>query len=76
MGYVIDVYQKFNESIPSRNLPPAASRQSPANSYMECSGTALDLELQDGRRARIFVKNLDGDFQVTGPIESAPKKGK
>jgi hypothetical protein len=39
-------------------------------------GTALDLELQDGRRARIFVKNLDGDFQVTGPIESAPKKGK
>ncbi len=66
--------RSLTNRFPSRNLPPAASRQSPVNSYIECSGTAL-VELQDGRRARIFVKNLDGDFQLTGPIESAPKKG-
>src|SRR5713101_4781178 len=37
-------------------------------------GTALDFELQDGRHARIFLKNLGGDFQVTGLIEPAAKE--
>jgi hypothetical protein len=30
--------------------------------------TALDLELQDARHAQVILKNLDGDFDVTGPI--------
>jgi hypothetical protein len=35
---------------------------------------ALDLELQDARHAQVLLTNLDGDFDVTGPIAPVPAK--
>ena len=61
VGYVIDVYQKFNESIPlsksaTGRLTAKPGELVPGELVHGMLGTALDLELQDGRRARIFVR--------------------
>jgi hypothetical protein len=81
VGYVIDVYQKFNESIPLLKSATGRLTAKPGELVsgelvLGMLGTALDLELQDGRHARIFLKNLDGDFDVAGSIDPAPKKRK
>jgi hypothetical protein len=75
VGYVIDVYQKFNESIPLLKSTPGRLTAKPVELVSGelvhgILGTALDLELQYGRHARIFVKNLDGDFEVAGRIQT------
>ena len=79
VGYVIDVCQKFNGSVPllksaTGRLTGKPGKLVPGELVHGMLGTALDLELQDGRHARIFLKNLGGDFQVTGLIEPAAKE--
>jgi hypothetical protein len=31
-------------------------------------GKTLELELEDGRRAKLILTSLDGNFTVTGPV--------
>jgi len=38
--------------------------------------TSLDLELEGTRHVQVSLRTLDGDFDVAGPIATAPEKKK
>ena len=70
VGYAIDVYQKYDESVPRFRFAKGHLTGMKAGdlAHAMLPLTALDLELQDARHAQVILKNLDGDFDVTGPI--------
>lgn len=78
VSYVIDVYQEYAESVPTLRFATGHLTGMTAGDFAHAMlpGTALDLELQDTRHAQVLLKNLDGDFEVTGPIAPAPEKKK
>jgi hypothetical protein len=76
VGYAIDVYQKYAESVPTFRFAKGHLTGMKAGdlAHAMLPLAALDLELQDARHAQVLLKNLDGDFDVTGPIAPLPAK--
>jgi len=76
VDYVIDVHQKYAESVPTLRFAKGHLTGMKAGDLVHAISlrTALDLELQDARHAQVLLNNLDGDFDMTGPIAPAPKQ--
>jgi len=75
--YVIDVYQKYSDSVPTLRFAKGHLSGMKAGDLVHAllPHTPLDLELQDARHAQISLKNLDGDFDATGLIAPTRAKG-
>jgi|SRR5215813_7517602 len=71
VGYAIDVYQKYTESVPTVRFAKGHFTGMKAGdlAHAMLPLTALDLELEDARHVQVRLKNMDGDFDVTGPIQ-------
>jgi hypothetical protein len=76
VGYAIDVYQKYAGSVPTLRFATGHFTGMKVSDLVAILRMSLDLELQDTRHAQVFLKSLDGDFDVTGPIALAPEKKK
>ena len=76
VDYVIDVYQKYAESVPTLKSANGhlTGMKTGDLALAMLPGKALDLTLQDSRHAQVILKNLDGDFDVTGAIRPAPEQ--
>jgi hypothetical protein len=75
VGYAIDVYQTYAESVPTfRFAKGHLTAMKVGDLAHEMPLAALDLELQDARHAQVLLTNLEGDFDVTGPIAPVPAK--
>jgi hypothetical protein len=70
------VYQKYAESVPTFRFAKGHLTGMKAGdlAHAMLPLAAFDLELQDARHAQVLLKNLDGDFDVTGPIAPVPAK--
>jgi len=69
--YVIRIYQEYVGNVPTlknANGGLANLAAGDAAYSMMDVGKALELELEDGRRAQLILTSLDGNFTVTGPV--------
>lgn len=70
VGYSIRVIQNYRNGAPM--LKEAAGRLEGLDRddivFSVLAGQPLELVLEDGRRAKILLAGLDGDFEVTGPF--------
>jgi hypothetical protein len=77
VGYVIDVYQKYAGSVPTLRFATGHLAGIRAGDVVHAMlHTSLDLELEGTRHVQVSLRTLDGDFDVAGPIATAPEKKK
>jgi|ERR1039458_7540914 hypothetical protein len=69
--YVVRIYQEYVGDVPTLKSADGGLRNLPAGdaaySMMDV-GKVLELELEDGRRAKLILTSLDGNFTITGPL--------
>jgi len=77
VGYVIDVYQKYAGSVPTLRFATGHLTGIRAGDVVHAMlHTSLDLELEGTRHVQVSLRTLDGDFDVAGPIATAPERKK
>jgi hypothetical protein len=68
-NYVIRVFQEFDGNLPTLKI--ASGNLDLPDALLASAMTdrkSVELELQDGRKAKIILTNSDGSFQVSGSI--------
>jgi len=68
---VIRVYQKYSDDVPTLKHASGRFEGLPEGDATRAilDGKPLDLELEDGRKAKIFITDTHGSFRVSGPLE-------
>ena len=70
--YVIRVFQDYVRGTPTLKSATGGLsnlKQGDAAFAIMDMGKTLDLELEDGRHAEIIITDMQGSFQVAGPIQ-------
>jgi len=69
VNYVIRVFQEFDDEVPLlKNAKGRLNLPHGDVAHAMMDRDPIQLLLQDGRAAKILFIDLDGNFQVTGPI--------
>jgi hypothetical protein len=69
LEYVIRVFQEFSENAPTRQYACGGLKLPQGDvAFAMLDDEPLELELEDGRMTRVLFKDLDGSFDVCGPI--------
>jgi hypothetical protein len=71
VDYVIRIFQEFNGGAPTlRSATGGVKLPGGDVAFAMLERRPLELELQDGRRTTVLFTELDGSFQIAGPIAS------